>query len=1220
LLVFALLALLAALPGWAQSVEATFNVSLTEGIRISGMWPFRLAIDEGGNLYATDIANSIVTMVPVGGGNPVPITVPSLGGFKQPDGIALDGLGNLYIGDNGNKRVVKIPVRGGSPSVVPTTGLSRGIILSVDAGNNLFISDEFNNRILEISAGSGKQTTVPTTGLNNPLGLAVDKNGNVYVADNGNNRVVELPWTGTAYGAQTTVGSGLVFPNDVKVDKSGNIFIADGGNNRIEIVPVGGGAPTVTPGIYPGGSPVGMALDPEGDIYFAEGTLADSGPTDGFLELVSLRGASFGTLSAGSSLTAHLQFTFPTATTPKTITAVDEGYPGKEFSALAPVTGDCWGFLPVGAVCTVEVQFTPTAAGERHGSLIFTNTNNVVVAEVPLSGFGAFPVAAFTPATPSVLAAIGLASPEGTAVDIAGDVFVADFGNKRVVELPAGGGAQTTVGFHLSGPSAVAVDGAGNVFIADATGNSIKKVSATNGAQTMVGSGLSAPAALTTDGDGNLYVADAGNNRVVKLPPGCTASSCQSTLGTGLKAPAGVAIDRIGNLYVADTGNNRVVEIPVNGAAQIVVATGFSNPHGVVVDGALNVYVADTGNNRVVEVPVGGGAQVTLATGLKQPYGLSMDSLGNLFVGDTGNKAVVEVTRSAGPSLSFVNTPVNAVSSDSPQDVTVQNIGTLPLTFDSTVGVVLSDQADFEVNPNGNTYDCGPGTVVNSGATCLLENYFYPAAAGPLSGTVTLTDNSMSVPGATQTISLSGTGVTVNPAPALSSISPTAATVGGPAFTLTANGSNFVSGSVIRWNGVSLGTVVVSGTQLTAVVPAAKIAIMGTVAVTVYTPAAPVPGGGTSQALNFTLAYPAPVLTSLGQVSILAGGNGLALTVKGSGFLKNVSVVNWNGSARVTTFVSATQLTAAITAADIAAAGTASITVANPTPGGGTSAALSFSITNPAPTATAPLSPSSAWAGGAAFTLTINGSNFIKASQVTWNGTNRATTYVSATQLQAAILAADIAAAGTAQVTVSNPKPGGGTTSALTFTINKSNPPPAPTFSPAAGTYGAEQVVTLSDTAGAAVKIYYTTDGSTPSASSKLYTTPLLVPATETITAVAMGATYSPGVPVAATYTLVGSPTVLAQLASSVTSTSAVLTMVANDLGAAGQTWFLYAPASTGSSKSTKQTALPALNGSQTVTAIVTGLTPNTTYNVQPVVTAAGGSAIGATLTFTTTK
>src|SRR5439155_8681705 len=89
---------------------------------------------------------------------------------------------------------------------------------------------------------------------------------------------------------------------------------------------------------------------------------------------------------------------------------------------------------------------------------------------------------------------------------------------------------------------------------------------------------------------------------------------------------------------------------------------------------------------------------------------------------------------------------------------------------------------------------------------------------------------------------------------------------------------------------------------------------------------------------------------------------------------------------------------------------------------------------NPVPTTTG-LSPATAPAGGPGFTLTVNGSNFVNGAMVRWNGANRTTTFVSATQLTATIGAADIVIAGTAQVTVFNPAPGGGTSNAQTFTI-----------------------------------------------------------------------------------------------------------------------------------------------------------------------------------------
>ncbi len=184
---------------------------------------------------------------------------------------------------------------------------------------------------------------------------------------------------------------------------------------------------------------------------------------------------------------------------------------------------------------------------------------------------------------------------------------------------------------------------------------------------------------------------------------------------------------------------------------------------------------------------------------------------------------------------------------------------------------------------------------------------------------------------------------------------------------------------------------------------------------------------------------PVPLLSGLAPNGATAGDPALTLTVTGSNFIAS-SLVQWDGAPRPTTFINGSQLEAAIPASDLAAVGTAQVTVVNPAPGGGTSNALPFTInsagSNPVPALTS-LSPSSVKRGGPAFTLTVNGSNFIAASVVQWNGAARPTTFINGGQLQAAIPASDIAAVGTAQVTVVNPAPGGGISNTLNFQITR---------------------------------------------------------------------------------------------------------------------------------------------------------------------------------------
>jgi hypothetical protein len=195
--------------------------------------------------------------------------------------------------------------------------------------------------------------------------------------------------------------------------------------------------------------------------------------------------------------------------------------------------------------------------------------------------------------------------------------------------------------------------------------------------------------------------------------------------------------------------------------------------------------------------------------------------------------------------------------------------------------------------------------------------------------------------------------------------------------------------------------------------------------------------------LTFTIDQPVPTLTAISPTSATVNGPAFTLAVNGTNFTQN-SQVQWNGSGRATTYLNDLQLTAAILTSDlVTTAGSASITVVNPTPGGGTSNAMTFTInaTNPVPVITS-LNPSSANAGGTAFPLNLQGSGFVMGSQVQWNGSNRATTYLASTSITAAITASDIATQGSAQVIVVNPAPGGGTSNAMTFTIN-----PAPVIS-----------------------------------------------------------------------------------------------------------------------------------------------------------------------------
>lgn len=197
------------------------------------------------------------------------------------------------------------------------------------------------------------------------------------------------------------------------------------------------------------------------------------------------------------------------------------------------------------------------------------------------------------------------------------------------------------------------------------------------------------------------------------------------------------------------------------------------------------------------------------------------------------------------------------------QSARVRNSGKLTMKFDVPAGAstvtILHAKYGADANStwqlwystNGGTSYAQTGATITTSTTTLQTASFTVNIAGTLRFEIRKTD------GTTNRINFDDITINdytaANPAPSLASISPSSATAGGASFTLTANGTNFINGSVINWNGSALSTTYISATQLSASVPAANIASAGTASVTVFTPA---PGGGTSTAATFTINVP----------------------------------------------------------------------------------------------------------------------------------------------------------------------------------------------------------------------------------------------------------------------------------------------------------------------------------------------------------------------------
>lgn len=157
--------------------------------------------------------------------------------------------------------------------------------------------------------------------------------------------------------------------------------------------------------------------------------------------------------------------------------------------------------------------------------------------------------------------------------------------------------------------------------------------------------------------------------------------------------------------------------------------------------------------------------------------------------------------------------------------------------------------------------------------------------------------------------------------PVATLLTPASAPMGSAGLTLTVNGSNFLAGSSIQWNGTSLATTFGSSSVLTAAVPATFLVAAGTFSLTVVNP-----GGATSGALNFVVTPTASSLSSVSPASTAAGGPDFVLAVSGTGFLQDAQVL-WNSTPLATTWMDASRLSAVVPAALIAAPGAASISV-----------------------------------------------------------------------------------------------------------------------------------------------------------------------------------------------------------------------------------------------------------------------------------------------------
>lgn len=310
-------------------------------------------------------------------------------------------------------------------------------------------------------------------------------------------------------------------------------------------------------------------------------------------------------------------------------------------------------------------------------------------------------------------------SPAAVAVDSSGNVYVVESVNNTLRVITALGDVTTLAGTAgVSGgtdstnsaasfktPSGVAVDTAGNIYIADYGNHTIRKVTAAGSVSTLAGlagsagsadgpgatARFSSPAGVAVDSAGNVYVADTANSTLRKITSGGvvstlagTAGSFGSADGTGAAAqfflPFGVAVDSGGTVYVADTYNQTIRKVTAGGVVTTFAglkgapgsadgtgtAAQFRSPRSVAVDSAGNVFVADYDNDVIRKISAS-GVVITLAgmagsqgstdadgtsARFRGPSGVAVDIAGNLYIADSGNHTIRRGLKPSAPAIS----------------------------------------------------------------------------------------------------------------------------------------------------------------------------------------------------------------------------------------------------------------------------------------------------------------------------------------------------------------------------------------------------------------------------------------------------------------------------------------------------------------------------------------------------------------------------------------
>lgn len=509
-----------------------------------------LAVDAAGDVYVVDSSHNRIQKFDANGDfitswgrHGSEVGQFDFGSSENPSqppggGIAVAG-GYVYVADSGNDRIERFDLQGGEAMAWGTKGSApgqfsypRGVAAN---GSVVIVSDDDNHRLEQFDANGDFQAAVGTQGAGPgqfgfPYGVALDAAGNVYVADDINHRVVkltpQLAFAGAWGGFGTHLGQ-LAFPRALASDPAGDTYVANTANDRVEVYdPQGNFLRTIgTSARGPGQLtlPRGMAADPTGRLLVSDTvgnrveTFAPGGQS--YLEQWTAAGGSslHFDAPAGLAVDPHGSVYLADRGNARLVRYWGDGTYLGEVGGPAALGGA--GLSGAGSVAVASGPDLAYVADSGHNRILVYGPTGALAARWGANGgdgsAGSAPGA--------------FDRPQAVAVDGAGNAYVADTGNDRVVKLsPAGavlaewGGAGAGEGRFRS-PTGIAVDAAGRVYVVDGEDNRVEVFDA-NGRYLLKwgarGAGLgqlSQPTAIALDCNGSVYVADTHNNRLQRF-------------------------------------------------------------------------------------------------------------------------------------------------------------------------------------------------------------------------------------------------------------------------------------------------------------------------------------------------------------------------------------------------------------------------------------------------------------------------------------------------------------------------------------------------------------------------------------------------------------------------------------------------------------------------------------------------------------------------------